>query len=261
MGGGNVATGFSALSSNSTGQANTAIGPEALISNTTGGNNTAVGAALVSNTNGSDNAALGTFALDGNTTGNLNTAVGDGALLKNTTGSQNIAVGTNAGVNPTTGNNNIDIGNVGRAGESNTIRVGTKGTQTRALIAGIYASPIFGLPVFVNANGRLGIQASSARFKRDIHDMRDASERLMKLHPVTFRYKDDPAGTVQYGLVAEEVAQAYPELVTYGDDGQPLSVAYHLLPAMLLNEMQKQVRENRRKDVQIATLEQQVATL
>jgi hypothetical protein len=114
------------------------------------------------------------------------------------------------------------------------------------------------VPVVVNINGRLGIQASSARYKRDIRDMGEASERLMKLRPVTFRYKDDPAGTLQYGLVAEEVARVYPELVTYGDDGKAQSVAYHLLPAMLLNQMQKQLRENQRKDARIAALQQQL---
>jgi hypothetical protein len=158
--------------------------------------------------------------------------MGDGALENNTTGGGNIAVGAAAGGAITTGSNNIDIGNVGFATDAKTIRIGTKGTQTRAIIAGIVNSPILGLPVVVNGNGRLGIQASSARFKRDIHDMGEASERLMKLRPVTFRYKEDPAGTVQYGLVAEEVAQVYPELVSYGEDGKPLSVSYHLLPAM-----------------------------
>jgi Chaperone of endosialidase len=124
------------------------------------------------------------------------------------------------------------------------IRIGTQGTHTRTLIAGINNSPVFGSPVLVNAFGRLGIQTSSARFKRDIRDMDDASGGLMKLRPVTFRYNEDPAGTLQYGLIAEEVARVYPELVTYADDGKPQSVAYQMLPAMLLNEMQKQIREN-----------------
>jgi len=91
--------------------------------------------------------------------------------------------------------------------------------------------------------------------------MGDASERLMNLRPVTFRYKEDPSDTLQYALVAEEVARVYPELVTYADDGRPLSVAYHLLPAMLLNELQKQVKENRRKDAQIEALQRQVESL
>jgi transposase len=91
--------------------------------------------------------------------------------------------------------------------------------------------------------------------------MGPASERLMKLRPVMFRYKEDATGSVQYGLIAEEVAKVYPELVTNGDDGKPLSVDYYKLPAMLLNELQKQVRENRQKDEQIAALQRQVESL
>jgi hypothetical protein len=259
---GNTATGFGALGGYNTGYGNTADGWGALGSNTTAGANTATGrGALAVNTMGDHNTAVGDSALSSNTTGFSNTAIGAAALI-NTTGSNNVAVGMDAGGNLATGSNNIDIGNVGVAADTNTIRIGTKGTQTRTFIAGISGSSVFvGSPVLVNANGRLGVPVSSARYKRDIHDMGDVSDRLMKLRPVTFRYKEDPNGTLQYGLVAEEVAQVYPELVTYGEDGKPQSVGYHLLPAMLLNEMQKQVRENRRKDAQIAALRKQVESL
>jgi len=262
----NAADGFDALTSNITGSGNIATGYQALYSNATGSNNTAVGfSALEGNSTGSDNVAIGSLA-GAFTTGNGNVAIGSLAGVSLTTGNPltgngNIAIGGGAGDNLTTGNNNIDIGNKGIAGESGIIRIGTKGTQTRAFIASVNSSPIFGMPVVVNPNGRLGIQASSVRFKRDIHDMAEASERLMKLRPVTFRYKEDPVGTLQYSLVAEEVAQVYPELVTYGDDGKPLSVAYQMLPAMLLNELQKEMRENRRKDTQIAALQKQVEAL
>jgi hypothetical protein len=258
-GSGDTALGFNALNANTTGGSNTATGANVLENNTTGNTNTATGEnALFSNTTGGDNTGIGEAALENNTTGGNNTAVGSdaGAGL---TGSNNIALGFNAGLDLTTGNNNIEIGNVGVAAESNTIRIGTKGVQTRTLIAGINNAPVLvGSPVLVNAIGRLGIQASSARFKRDIHDMGDASDRLMKLRPVTFRYKEDPSGTLQYGLVAEEVARVYPELVTYGADGKVETVAYHLLPAMLLNEMQKRVRENQRKDARIVALQVQL---
>ena len=93
--------------------------------------------ALYSNTTGNDNTANGVSALFSNTTGNGNTANGFDALYYNTTGSINIALGNCAGENLTTGNNNIDIGNIGVAGESNTIRIGTAGTQTATFIAGI----------------------------------------------------------------------------------------------------------------------------
>jgi hypothetical protein len=258
----NTAIGSQALRSNTTGTSNTATGSQALPTNTNGFNNTATGTlSLRDNTSGTENTADGAAALADNTTGGNNTAIGGVALSRNTTGSGNIAIGVGAGANLTTGNNNIEIGNVGVAAESNTIRIGTKGVQTRTLIAGINNAPVLvGSPVLVNAIGRLGIQVSSARFKRDIREMGKASGGLMKLRPVTFRYKDDPAGTLQYGLVAEEVARVYPELVTYGADGQVEAVAYHLLPAMLLNEMQKQVRENQRKDEWIAVLQEQLVT-
>jgi Chaperone of endosialidase len=255
-----TALGFDALFNNTTGLDNTATGTFALVNNSTGFLNTANGAgALANSTIGSHDTAIGTHALLHNLTGGSNTATGFNALGSNTTGGGNVAVGANAGSALTTGDNNIDIGNVGVAAEANAIRIGTKGTHTRTLIAGIDNSAIVGSPVFVNANGRLGIEVSSARFKRDIRNMGAASDGLMKLRPVTFRYRDDPAGTVQYGLVAEEVARVYPELVTYGDDGKAQAVAYHMLPAMLLNEVQKEIRESQRKTEQIGRLTARVA--
>jgi len=81
---------------------------------------------------------------------------------------------------------------------------------------------------------------SSARYKRDIRDMGAASAGLTKLRPVSFRYKDDPSGTLQYGLVAEEVERVYPELVIRGPDGKVQSVRYLEFTTLLLNELQKQ---------------------
>ena len=88
----------------------------------------------------------------------------------------------------------------------------------------------------------------------------------MKLRPVTFRYKDDPAGTLQYGLVAEEVEKLYPELVIRDTAGQIQSIRYLMLTSMLLNELQKQAvelhnqrRENAQQSAQIKRLSAQVA--
>ena len=69
-----------------------------------------------------------------------------------------------------------------------------------------------------------------------------STNALMKLRPVRFHYKKDidPSGLEQYGLVAEEVAKVYPDLVTYDDKGQPETVRYHFINAMLLNQVQKQ---------------------
>jgi hypothetical protein len=61
---------------------------------------------------------------------------------------------------------------------------------------------------------------------------------------VSFRYRSHPPdGPAEYGLIAEEVAEIYPELVVRDTDGQPNGVRYHVLPAMLLNEIQRQQRE------------------
>jgi hypothetical protein len=246
---GNTAAGVDALRSNTIGGSNTATGHQAMILNTTGGANTATGnVALASNTTGFFNTATGQDALLFNTTGSWNTAMGRGALLGNTTGSFNTAIGAQAGfagivIN---GDYNIYVGYAvaGPSNESNTIRIGN-GNDNRAFIAGIYGVPT-GLPgtaVFVDANGQLGTVSSSARFKFDVQDMGDASSDLMKLRPVTFRYKqaqEDGSHPLQYGLVAEEVAEVNPGLVQFDKDGQPQTVLYHVLPALLLNEVQKE---------------------
>jgi hypothetical protein len=276
-GGFNTATGFAALRTNGSGSGNTATGADSLKgnngydntatgvgslqSNTTGSYNTGDGStALFENTTGILNTATGINALFYNQTGSYNTAAGGGALLNNT-GSNNIALGYKAGNNLTAGGNNIDIGNLGVAAESRTIRIGAPGTQTATYIAGISGAAVTGGDVVVNSSGRLGVVASSARFKRDIRDMGALSDRLMKLRPVTFRYRDDPHGIRQYGLIAEEVERVYPELVTYGADGKVETVRYSMLTSMLLNELQKQAltirNQNRDKEQRALQIKQQ----
>jgi hypothetical protein len=257
-GGENTAIGTAALFSNMTGEQNTALGDSALSSNTGGGGNTAIGlGALHSNINGTANNAFGSQALASNV-GNNNMAVGSGALFSNTNGSLNVAVGNAAGSNLTTGNNNIDIGfNVqGVAGESNTIRIGNTDITT-TIIRGISGQTIpSGATVLVSSNGQLGTMTSSERFKADIKPMDKASETLLALRPVTFRYKKeiDPKGTSQFGLVAEEVEKVNPDLVVRDEKGKPYSVRYDQVNAMLLNEF---LREHRKNEEQQSKIEQQ----
>ena len=258
----NTANGFQALYSNRTGNFNTANGEAALLDNTTGSDNTADGvAALLSNTTGANNTATGWQALYSNTTGFSNTAAGYDALVNNTTGHENIAVGYLAGQNLTTGSNNIDIGNAGSAGESNYIRIGTVGTQTAAFIAGIHSATVSGTAVVVNSSGQLGVATSSVRFKEEIKPMDKASEAVLALKPVTFRYKKaiDPAATQQFGLVAEEVAKVNPALVLPDKEGKPYTVRYDAVNAMLLNEFLKEHRkvEQQRRDFEAALAQQQ----
>jgi hypothetical protein len=272
----NTANGADALNANTTGDNNTANGRHALSSNTTGGNNTANGqgalgnnttgdgngangfAALSSNTTGSRNTANGADALGFNTTGLQNTADGGEALGNNTTGANNNALGYLAGQNLTTGGYNIDIGSPGVAAEANTIRIGVQGTQTKTFIAGISgATASGGVAVFVNSSGQLGTVTSSKRFKQDIRIMNDASDVLLSLHPVTFRYKPDidPAGIPQFGLVAEEVDKVAPELVARDADGKPYSVRYEQVNAMLLNEFLKEHHRVEDLEKRLADLE------
>ena len=119
------------------------------------------------------------------------------------------------------------------------------------------ATGLPGTAVFVDANGQLGIISSSRRFKDDIQDMGDASSDLMKLRPVTFRYKqaqEDGSHPLQYGLVAEEVAEVNPGLVQFDKDGQPQTVLYHVLPSLLVDEVQK---EHQRVDAQEKVIQSQ----
>ena len=217
--------------------------------------------ALLSNTTGGSNTATGRGALRGNTTGDSNTATGRGALNMNTTGSSNIALGYLAGTNLTTGDNNIDIGNLGvAADESNTIRIGTQGTQTKTFIAGISGAVVMGPAVHVSSSGQLGAQASSRRFKDDIKPMDKASEAILALEPVSFRYKReiDPDRTPQFGLVAEQVEKVDPALVARDADGKPYTVRYEAVNAMLLNEF---LKEHRKVQEQSRKIQEQDATI
>ena len=247
----NVAVGTDALVYNDTGSANTATGPFALFSNTIGNYNTAVGnSALASHTMGDRNTAIGTYALQFDTTGERNTAVGVLALYQNTSGTFNIAIGGQALSSNTEGDGNIALGF--GAGDSvttanNVICIGASGenVSTSCYIGQIFgATSSAGTAVFINSAGKLGTMTSSRRFKEEIKPMDNASEALFALKPVSFRYKKDidPAGTPQLGLVAEEVEKVDPDLVVRDEKGNPYSVRYDQVNAMLLNEFLKEHR-------------------
>jgi hypothetical protein len=253
----NVANGYLALSSNTTGGANVANGVQALYSNIIGHDNTANGFdALFSNTIGSVNTANGVSALYSNTDGSYNTANGDLALFSNTTGGANTGIGDGAGYN-ITGDGNVCIG----AGV-----VGVVGVDDTTWIRNIYTTvqPVVGTDpdyVTVNSDGRLGRgDVSSRRYKHDIKLMDKASEALFKLKPVSFRYKEefDPTQTLAFGLIAEEVAEVYPDLVGRNAEGQPESVRYEQINAMLLNEFLKAHRKMEGQQKQIDALTAQL---
>jgi hypothetical protein len=255
----NTAIGNEALSNNTTGISNTAMGLHALGNNTIGLFNTAIGdGAMHLNTTGFSNTAIGLAALISNSTGGTNTAIGTSALENNTTGSSNIAVGFEAGRRCGTGNDNIYIGNIGfnaTVNESGTIRIGERPTHGRTFIAGITGATVAGgVGVIVDTNGQLGTVVSSERFKDEVKPMDKASEAILALKPVTFRYKHelDPKGIPQFGLVAEEVAKVNPDLVAPDDKGKPFTVRYEAVNAMLLNEFLKEHREVQELKKQVA---------
>ena len=244
----NTGSGYHALYGySSSGSNNTASGANALQANTAGNNNSAHGVdALHSNTTGSYNTASGQGSLYRGTTASNNTAVGINALSNTTTGGNNIALGDSAGINLTTGTFNIDIGNKGVAGETGTIRIGKKPQNTATYIAGISGATVAGgVGVIIDTAGHLGTVVSSERFKDQIKPMDNASEAILALQPVTFRYKPDvdPEGIPQFGLVAEQVEKVDPDLVARDDEGKPYTVRYEAVNAMLLNEFLKEHRK------------------
>jgi hypothetical protein len=242
----NTASGAIALQANNAVD-NTAIGSGALDGNINGINNTAVGLdALDFNTSGIDNTAVGFRALLNNLVGSYNTAVGVDALL-NTIGRGNVGLGAGAGNALTTGSGDVCIGPgmVGVAGESNTTR-----------IRNVYSSVASGRAVFVNSDNEIGTLSSSRRYKEEIKPMDKASEALFALKPVTFRYKRevDPAHALSFGLIAEEVAEISPELITRDEQGKPETVRYEAVNAMLLKEF---LKEHKTVQEQGATMTQQ----
>jgi hypothetical protein len=229
----NVAVGYQALGRNNSGIRNVAIGYQALFNNTTAGNaSNAVGYRALFNSNGLFNNAFGWLALGSVTSGGNNVAVGDDAGHTLTTGSGNVYIGAGQGASA--------------AGENNTTRIRNIGTTP--LNTGMF--------VEVDANGKLGFITSSRRYKHDIEPMGNASEALYALKPVTFRYNGDidPAHVKMFGLIAEDVAQVYPDLAVRNAKGEVIAIRFDSINAMLLNEF---LKEHERVEELQATVAQQ----
>ena len=147
-----------------------------------------------------------------------------------------------AGDSVTSANNVISIGSAG-ANVSNSCYIGRYSVRPLPAAAA----------VFVNSSGKLGTTTSSRRFKEDIKPMNDASEALLALQPVTFRYKKeiDPQGIPQFGLIAEEVEKVNPKLVVRDKEGKVNTVRYEQINAMLLNEF---LKEHKKVEIQQATI-------
>lgn len=255
-----------------------------------GTNNTAIGTSALNAVAADRNTAIGRFSLEGLTTGSANTAVGDLAVRGSPSGSDNSALGASTLIDLISGSNNVAIGS-GAGGvvesgsnniyiqadatvpaESNTLRMGS--AITRAFVAGVrgvQTGANDAITVVIDSAGQLGTLSSSRRAKNNIADLGGLSRSIFNLRPVQFTYKQPfSTGTtpVQYGLIAEEVALVMPELVAHSKDGEIETVKYHLLPTLLLAEVQRLERERatmaREKDALAArmmALERTVAEL
>ncbi len=259
-----------------------------------GGANVTIG--YLSGGGGGDNVIIGDHAALGGA-GNSNVIIGAGAVFTDAVGDDNTFVGAGVGFNSRFSTNDIFIGaGSGSQGaitndiyvaatcfpncdldhpENNTTRVGTQGRQTDTYIAGINGStngtsgPV--QEVCVGGDGKVWGQVpgttcmlSSRRFKEEINDMGDNTGKLFQLHPVIFFYKpqyDDGSHLRQFGLIAEEVAKVYPEMVAYDKDGAPYTVKYQMLGPMLLNELQKQHAVVVTQQDVIKTQQDQIQTL
>ena len=253
----NTAAGVSALSSNNTGSNNTANGTAALALNHGGIDNTAIGAeALLSNFSGSFNTAIGWEALVANNSGGANTAVGYQAL-RNATGANNTAIGNSAGANVTTGSFNVYLG-AGLGGVPDEV-----GHTYISNISSTVQPPGGNVEyVTINLDTKLlGHSSSSRRYKEDIRPMTNVSEALYRLKPVTYRHRKeiDFKQSAAFGLIAEDVAEVNPALVARNPKGQPESVHYEMVNAMLLNEFLKEHERVQEQAARIAEIKAIVA--
>jgi trimeric autotransporter adhesin len=252
----NTATGSQALYSNTDGRFNCGFGVQALFSNTIGEDNNAFGyQALFNSVNGFANSAFGTHALLDNVDGQQNSAFGSSALVNNVHGDQNTAIGVAAG-GTIDGNGNVCIGAFvqGESGVDNSTYIRNVNTLAQPIVAGID-----GVTVRL-VDGRLGHGVSSRRYKQDIKPMEEASEALYALKPVTFHYNKeiDPTQTLDFGLIAEEVAEVNPELAVRDGEGKISNYRRDAISAMLLNEF---LKAHRKMEQQASQIEQQATTI
>ena len=272
----NTASGVEALNNNTTGTQNTASGAAALFSNTTAGSNTASGAsALYYNTTGGGNTAIGGSALQSNTTGGSNTASGVDALYTNSTGSNNTALGYHALYTNSTGSNNTALG-YGAGPSSHSITLNYATAIGAGALVSLSNALVLGGPLGSGTNVSVGIGTaapmnvftiaqnagvaisdgwttySSRRWKTNIHPLSDALSKVEQLRGVSYDLKD--SGKHEIGVIAEEVGQVVPEVVSYEKNGKDATgVEYSRLTALLIEATKEQQREIQHQQAALRT--------
>ena len=198
---------------------------------------------------GNDNAA--NFITIGNTNANSAVSIEGGlgvAIYGLSTGGIILGADNSTGsilIGNSTVGQPISIGTDG----ANTINIGSTIVGSMTTISGdaFFIDGIVGVtvandvPVLIDTTtGQLGTTPSSRRYKENIESMENGySERIHNLKPVLFTYKKDAKKTKTWGLIAEQVQEVFPELVINDVEGNPLTVRYHELPVLLLNEVIK----------------------
>lgn len=241
-----TAVGVSCINSGTSTAKSAAIGFSCLQNSTTGnGQNAAIGASAgISVNTGDFNTIAGKSACPTLTSGTKNVALGQSALNV-TTGGSNIALGVSAGNSLTSSEaSNIILNATATVATSNVLRVGAgTGTGSRqlkkAFISGIQGITVTGAAVLVSATDQLGVVSSSAKLKENIVDIKDESSAILDLKVAQFTYIDGEDKTVQTGLIAEDVAKLIPRLVMNNKDDSAMTVKYHDLPVLILNELKK----------------------
>jgi hypothetical protein len=162
--------------------------------------------------------------------------MGDSALYQST-GNYNTAIGFSAGQNLTTGSGNVYIGPEMWGVSNETNHTYIRNVNTTNVSGG--STDVVTVDI---TTGLLGHLTSSRRYKDEIKPMEKSSEALYRLKPVSYHYKKeiDSSQSPAFGLIAEDVAEVNPNLVARNSQGQPESVHYEMVNAMLLNEFLKE---------------------
>ena len=297
----NTATGQQALYSNTTGEGNTGNGTIAVYSNSTGLANTGEGARALYYAVGSFNTALGYAAGPDQTTPGLSNSTAIGAFA-DVSVSNAMVLGSINGVNSATADTLVGIGttapayllHIGNRGLTNNfLRVeGPLHSGSGGLAASFGGWGDFGIDASGTVNGRfvvkesgnvgVGVSApthifqvgqskgaafadswstySSRRWKTNIRTLPNALAKVEQLRGVSYEMKD--SGKHEIGVIAEEVGEVVPEVVSFEANGKDAQgVDYSRLTAVLIEAVKQQQRQIREQQRQIARLNGKVGVL
>jgi alpha-tubulin suppressor-like RCC1 family protein len=114
----------------------------------------------------------------------------------------------------------------------------------------------------LDANNMIVKTSSSQRYKTDILDIpSDFSNNINNLRPVSYKFIADSLGITNYGLIAEEVNNIYPDIVCKNSNNEVESVKYDGVSILLLHNYQKAYIELQNLKTQINQLNTEITQL